>query len=56
MIENKNKFKEGDTVYAKVNPKIRLIVRRYVSRIYYCKFANQPDKKELAFFERELVQ
>lgn len=56
MTEQENKFKEGDIVYAKVNPDVRLIVRRYISRIYYCKFADEPDKKELALFERELVQ
>ena len=50
-----NKFKAGDTVYTKVNPDVKLIVRRYIKRSYYCRFAGEPDKKELALFQRELV-
>lgn len=49
------KYVAGDTVYTKVNPEIKLIVRRYVSRIYYCTFPEEPERKELALFERELV-
>lgn len=53
--EKKNKYAVGDTVYAKVNPETKLIVRLYVSRIYYCTFPEEPERKELALFERELV-
>lgn len=55
MTEHDHKFKAGDTVYAKVSLDLRLIVRRYISRIYYCRFVDEPDKKELALFERELL-
>ncbi len=55
MIENQSKFKESDTVYTKVNPEVKLMVRRYVSRIYYCRFSDKPDRKEVALFKRELV-
>ena len=55
MEEKENKFEAGDTVYSKVNPDVKLVVRRYIDRIYYCKFAEDPDRKELALFERELV-
>jgi hypothetical protein len=49
-----NKYKEGDIVTAKENPNKKLIVRRYVDRIYYCKVENDPSAKELVYFEREL--
>ena len=55
MTIPERKFEEGEVVYAKVNPQIKMIVRRYVARIYYCTFADQPDKKELALFDREIV-
>ena len=50
-----NKYKEGEEVYAKVNPSLKLIVRRYVDRIYYCKIKKNPMLKELVYFERELM-
>lgn len=56
MVVQEGKFKPGDTVYAKVNPEVKLIVRLYYRRIYYCTFAEDPKKKEVVFFERELVQ
>jgi len=49
------KFKEGEVVRAKVNPTLNLIVRRYVDRIYYCKIQEDPTRKELVYFERELI-
>ncbi|GAA4273161.1 hypothetical protein U6A24_07780 [Aquimarina gracilis] len=55
MEKQESKFKPGDTVYAKVNPEVKLIVRLYYRRIYYCKFAEDPEKKEVVFFERELL-
>ena len=50
-----NKYKEGEEVYAKVNRSLKLIVRRYVDRIYYCKIKKDPTLKELVYFERELM-
>jgi hypothetical protein len=50
-----NKFKEGSTVCAKVNPLQKLLIRRYVDRIYYCKIQNDLAHKELVYFERELM-
>ena len=48
-------FKVGDIVYAKVNPEVRLLVRKHYAHIYYCRYADLPMKKELALFEREIV-
>lgn len=50
-----NKYKEGDVVYAKLNPALKLVIRRYVDRIYYCTIQQFPTRKELVYFERELV-
>jgi hypothetical protein len=49
-----NKFKEGEEVFALVNPSQLLIIRRYVDRIYYCTIKQNPVLKELVYFEREL--
>jgi hypothetical protein len=50
-----NKYKEGSTVCAIVNPTQELLIRRYVDRIYYCKIQNDLAHKELVYFERELM-
>ncbi len=55
MEQRENKYTSGDIVYAKVNPKEKLVVRRYIDKIYYCKYHDEPDRKELPLFTRELV-
>ncbi|MEQ9440096.1 MAG: hypothetical protein RIG62_13665 [Cyclobacteriaceae bacterium] len=50
-----NIFSEGSVVYAKVDPTLKLVVRRYVKRIYYCTIQKDPARKELVYFERELM-
>lgn len=45
---------EGDIVYAKAIPDVKLIVRRYVYGIYYCLLKEDPTQKDLVYFEREL--
>lgn len=42
-------------MFAKVNPSLRLAVRRYAKRIYYCTNVAHPQEKELVYFERELM-
>ncbi|MCD6066143.1 MAG: hypothetical protein K0S33_969 [Bacteroidetes bacterium] len=49
-----NKYKEGDVVYAKANPVVKLVIRRYVDEIYYCRVQYKPELKEQVYFEREL--
>lgn len=51
-----NKYKEGEIVYAKECPGIALIIRRYVSRIYYCKIVDDAENDELVYYERELQE
>lgn len=50
-----NKYKEGETVYAHEEPALKLKVRRYVDRIYYCTVMEDTARKELVYFERELM-
>ena len=50
-----NKYKEGQIVYSIEYPTLPLIVRRYVDRIYYCKVKDDPTRKELVYFERQLM-
>ncbi|MES2555255.1 MAG: hypothetical protein V4604_03840 [Bacteroidota bacterium] len=51
-----NKYKEGETVYAIVKPTERLIIRRYIPRIYYCTSIDNPNQPETVYFERELMR
>jgi len=50
-----NKFQEGEIVCAKTNPRLKLIIRRYLKRIYYCRVQGAPEQKEQVYFERELI-
>jgi hypothetical protein len=49
-----NKYKEGETVFAVENPNLKLVIRRYVDKIYYCTVFDQPEAKEKVYFERDL--
>lgn len=42
-------------MFAKVNPDLKLIIRQYLKRIYYCTVVGNPLQKDLVFFERELI-
>ncbi len=50
-----NKFDDGQLVYAKAYPEVKLIVKRGVDRMYYCKVESQPTLKSLVYFEQDLV-
>ena len=49
-----NKYKEEQVVHAKFNPGLKLVIRRYVDRIYYCKVQDDHNPKELVYFEGEI--
>ncbi|MFB9862257.1 hypothetical protein [Rufibacter immobilis] len=49
-----NIYPEGSTVFANVNPGQKLVVRRFVKRIYYCTVQGNPGLKEQIYYEREL--
>ncbi|QDH81291.1 hypothetical protein FKX85_20555 [Echinicola soli] len=50
-----NNYHPGDIVYARVNPSTKLVIRRYIDRIYYCQVQEFPERKDLVYFEREFV-
>lgn len=51
-----NHYIAGDVVFAKADPTLKLVIRRYYDEIYYCKIHDHPEKKELVYFERELIR
>jgi hypothetical protein len=50
-----NIYSEGTIITAKVDPALKLVIKRYYQRIYYCAVVNEPDRKHFAYFERELI-
>ena len=50
-----NKYKEGDEVFERTNPSQKLIVTRFQNKIYYCSALDFPKRKDLVFFERDLM-
>jgi hypothetical protein len=52
---NDNIYGVGITIAAKEHPETQLVINSYYQRIYYCSPVNDPVKKELVYFERELV-
>lgn len=50
-----NRYREGDLVSAKENPSRKLVIRRYVGMLYYCKIQGDNTPTELVYFEKDLV-
>jgi len=50
-----NKYKSGEIVIERIRPSLKLAVSRYVNGIYYCLIQERESKRELVYFERELV-
>lgn len=55
-ITGYNKYIAGDIVFAKVNPSLELVISRSIDQVYYCKVKEDLNRKELVFFEIELVE
>jgi hypothetical protein len=55
MTIKENKFKNGELVFERTNPYQKLMVSRYADRVYYCKIVDAPTRKELVYFERDLI-
>ncbi len=49
------KFKEGEIVFEKIRPQQKLYVSRRHSGLYYCKVEEDQSRKELVYFERDLL-
>jgi hypothetical protein len=50
-----NIYKEGTFITAKEDPDVQLVITKYMQRIYYCAVVGNAERKELAYFERELI-
>jgi len=50
-----NKFKKGEVVKERIRPSQNLIISRCNNRLYHCKIEENPNLKELVYFERELM-
>lgn len=50
-----NKYKEGEVVFEKARPLQKLVVERYLDKLYYCKLPEAPQRKSLVFLERDLM-
>lgn len=48
------KYQNGEFVFALEAPEVKLIIKRYLDRIYFCENKDQPGSKLMAYFEREL--
>lgn len=55
-IFEQNGYEAGDIVFAKEDPVQTLVIRRYYKQIYYCAIQDDPDTRELVYFERELIE
>jgi len=50
-----NIYEAGIFITAQNDPSCKLVINRYLDRIYYCEAVNDRTHKLLAYFERELV-
>jgi hypothetical protein len=55
QTKNDNIFPEGTLITAKANPSLPLKIMKYNQRIYYCAVVGDESKKQLVYFERELI-
>ena len=49
-----NIYPVGSNISAKAAPEIKLLIRKYYQRIYYCCIQGNEQGKQLVYFEREL--
>lgn len=54
-MEKGAKFKAGEIVIERTQPARKLVVSRYLDRIYYCKAQENRHQKALVYFERDLM-
>jgi hypothetical protein len=50
-----NMYSEGTLITALDNPSLQLKIMKYYQRIYYCAVVGEEERKQLAYFERELI-
>ena len=50
-----NIYQVGSIISAKSAPGVKLMIRKYYQRIYYCAVQGDETAKEQVFFERQLI-
>jgi hypothetical protein len=50
-----NIYQEGGFITAQENPALQLRIVKYYQRIYYCAVVGDEARKQLVYFERELI-
>jgi hypothetical protein len=54
-INNDNIYTVGTVIYARQNPAIKLVIKSYKARIYYCEVTDSDRKTTKAYYEHELL-
>lgn len=54
-INNDNIYPVGSTICANENPAMKLTIKSYYNRIYYCSRQDDPAAKDLVYYQRELI-
>ncbi len=55
IMESETKYKAGEIVFERIHPAQRLVINYYRDRIYYCKVQDHLHRKDLVFFEKDLM-
>ena len=50
-----NIYQVGTIIIARESPTVKLQIKMYLQRIYYCAIVGDESAKQKAYFERELV-
>ena len=50
-----NTYEVGAFILAKEAPTVKLQIKKYYQRIYYCAIVGNESAKQKAYFERELL-
>ena len=50
-----NIFQVGTFIVAKEAPAVKLEIKKYFQRIYYCAIVGNESAKQKVYFERELI-
>ncbi|MEX1239193.1 MAG: hypothetical protein WEB30_05735 [Cyclobacteriaceae bacterium] len=52
---NDNIYTLGTVIAAKSKPDVKLIIRKYYHRTYYCDVMDDLTQKPMEYFEKELI-
>lgn len=55
MRQNDNIYKTGSIVAAKKDPNVKLMIRKYIHRTYYCTVIGDAAISQLRYLEKDLL-